>query len=175
MKKCSKCKTEKTLEDFYNYHKSKDGKTPQCKACMTAYRKQNKEKQRQYMQQRRLTDNESIKETRRKSWRNLDPRKRMLQQSRNRAKRKGIEHNISLEDIIVPEMCPLLGVPFIVGTKDNYEHTHSLDRMDPTKGYVKGNVWVITKKANSMKNSATRKELLYFAKQINIYFSDDIV
>ena len=77
---------------------------------------------------------------------------------------------------MIPPLCPLLNVPFVNGTKGDYEFTPSLDRIDPTKGYVKGNVWVITKKANSMKNSATRAELLTFVSNIIKYFGDnDIV
>ena len=69
-----------------------------------------------------------------------------------------------------------INVPFILGEKGNYEYTPSLDRIDPTKGYIKGNVWVITKRANTMKNSATREELLKFANNIYKYFGDnDIV
>ena len=65
---------------------------------------------------------------------------------------------------------------FVAGEKGNYEYTPSLDRIDPTKGYIKGNVWVITKRANTMKNSATREELLKFADNIYKYFGDnDIV
>lgn len=72
--------------------------------------------------------------------------------------------------------CPLLEVPFVAGEKGNYEYTPSLDRIDPNKGYVKGNVWVITKRANTMKNNATRAELLKFADNIYKYFRDnDIV
>ena len=128
------------------------------------------------MRRRRLQDNETIKAIRRKSWRELDPRKKMLQQCKNRAKRRGLDFNLELSDIIIPEKCPLLNVPFEVGTQGDYEMTYSLDRIDSSKGYIKGNVWVLTKKANSMKNSASRQELLTFANNIIKYFGDkDIV
>jgi hypothetical protein len=173
MKKCSKCKEEKDLDLFYNSKHTKSGKTSQCKKCMSDYRKSKRKKNRDYQRNRRATNNDLVCEQRRNSWRRLDPRKRILQQSRSRAKRKGIDFNLELEDIIIPNECPLLGLPFIIGTKDNYEQTHSLDRVDPTKGYTKDNVWVVTKKANSMKNSATKEELLYFAYKIIEYFEDD--
>ena len=176
MKRCVKCGETKPLDEFYNDRKQKDGKTVYCKSCLTAYREAHRERSKEYMRRRRLQDNETIKATRRKSWRELDPGKRMLQQCRNRAKRKGLDFNLELSDIIIPEKCPLLDVPFQVGTQEDYEMTYSLDRIDPSKGYVRGNVWVLTKKANSMKNSASRQELLTFANNVIKYFGDkDIV
>lgn len=177
VKKCSKCKREKPLDEFYNHKNSKDGKSNQCKECMTAYRNSRREHYKNYMQDLRNTNNEHVKETRRKSWQNQDPRKRMLSQARNRSNRKNIEFCLEIEDIPIPDKCPLLEIPFITGTKGNYEQTHSIDRIDPSKGYTKDNVWVITKKANSMKNSATEEELLTFCKNIlKLYnIDDDIV
>lgn len=93
----------------------------------------------------------------------------MIMNARERALKKGLEFNLTDEDIIIPEVCPLLNVPFILGEKDNYEYTPTIDRIDNSKGYIKGNVWVITKKANSMKNSATSQELLTFCTNILRY------
>lgn len=163
---CKKCNQVKSLNDFYTDTHSKDGKTYTCKECITEYRNRNKEKNRLYQEIRRLENNQKVCEIRRNSWRNLDPRKKLYQQSKSRALRKNIEFSISINDIIIPDKCPLLNVPFIIGTKNNYEYTHSLDRIDNSKGYIPGNIWVISKKANSMKNSANKEELLYFAQQI---------
>jgi len=172
-KKCSKCQKVLLVEEFYKCAKSKDGLTHHCQHCYKTYRKEKQEHYRKYMENRRQNDNETIKQTKNKSWQNLDPRKKMLQQAKNRCKRKNLEFNLELSDIILPALCPLLEIPFVIGTKGDYEHTHSLDRIDSTKGYIKGNVWVITKLANSMKNSATKQELILFATNILKYFKDD--
>lgn len=42
----------------------------------------------------------------------------------------------------------------------------SIDRIDNSLGYIPGNVEVITKKANSMKNGASNEELLNFANAV---------
>lgn len=89
--------------------------------------------------------------------------------AKQRAEKYGYDFNIEETDIIIPKMCPLLEIPIEVGSKDDYENSPSLDRIDNNKGYIKGNVWVISKKANSMKNSATQKELDIFCKNILRY------
>lgn len=95
--------------------------------------------------------------------------KQMLNRTRLRAKNKKIDFNIDESDIIIPDKCPILEVPLVIGTKGDYEYSPSIDRIDNTKGYVKGNIQIISKKANSMKNSATTKELLTFCKNILRY------
>ena len=89
--------------------------------------------------------------------------------AKQRAEKNGLEFNIEDSDIIIPKVCPLLEIPLEWGVKGNYESSPSLDRIDSTKGYIKGNVWIISKKANSMKNSATFKELQTFYKNILRY------
>ena len=164
MKRCSSCGKLKDESEFYHYKSSKDGLTHQCKQCMSEYRAY-----------RREVDNETIKADRRKHYRN-HPESRMLMAARQRAKNQGLEFNLTIDDIVIPDKCPLSEVPFVAGEKGNYEYTPSLDRIDPAKGYIKGNVWVITKRANTMKNNATREELLKFADNIYKYFGDnDIV
>ena len=167
---CTKCKKEKSVKEFYKDLNSSDQLTSKCKSCHKEYRDLNREKQRIYMQNLRNTKNEIIKENKRKAWGNADPRKLLLMQARNRAKRKNIDFNLTLEDIIIPEVCPLLNIPFVRGVKNDYEYTYSLDRIDPTKGYLKDNIWVITKLANSMKNSASKEQLLVFAENVIKYF-----
>lgn len=79
-----------------------------------------------------------------------------------RAKRKGLEFNLEREDLIVPEVCPVFHIPlkFYKGTgKTRQPDSPSVDRIDNTKGYVKGNVRIISNRANVLKSNATLEEL----------------
>ena len=91
-----------------------------------------------------------------------DPVERLFVRARDRARGTGLEFNIERSDIFVPDCCPILRTPF----EYNTYYTASIDRIDSGMGYVKRNVQVISHKANAMKNSASREELLMFAEWI---------
>jgi hypothetical protein len=90
----------------------------------------------------------------------------LLNNARKRASMYNIEFNLTPEDIYIPDRCPILGKPFIVGVLGGSDYSISLDRIDPDKGYVKGNVQVISKLANSMKQNASVEDLKSFANYI---------
>ena len=93
-----------------------------------------------------------------------------------RCRRDSLEFNLEYSDIILPEECPILKHPFIIGEGTNYKWTPTIDRIDSTKGYIKGNVRVISMMANKIKSNATKEELAIFAENImNYFYSDDIV
>lgn len=84
----------------------------------------------------------------------------MLRQAKVRAKRKGIEFDIEESDIELPIICPLLGLPLRYGGMGlSQSNSATLDRIDNLKGYVKGNVWVISFRANTIKSDASLSEL----------------
>lgn len=87
----------------------------------------------------------------------------MIADARKRAKKKNLPFDISIEDIYVPDVCPVLGITLEIG-RDDLDTSPSLDRLDPAKGYVKGNVNVISYRANTLKNNATSEELLKVVK-----------
>lgn len=95
-------------------------------------------------------------------------RKYTLTQLRIRAKRDGVPCTVTLKDIAWPETCPILGEPLVHAGPDWRWHP-SVDRLEPAKGYVPGNCFVISRLANTMKNCATREELLRFVKNIVPY------
>jgi hypothetical protein len=83
----------------------------------------------------------------------------MLTGARTRAKALGLEFNLEESDITIPETCPVLGMPLVFGRLTRNDNSPSLDRIDNTKGYVKGNVVVISMRANRLKNNGTLEEL----------------
>lgn len=80
-----------------------------------------------------------------------------------RAKNDSMEFDLELTDIVIPEVCPYMKTPFIMGDK---QLAASLDRIDSSKGYTKDNIRVISFRANRMKNNATEQELISFAKGV---------
>lgn len=115
--------------------------------------------------QRSKIDPEIKKAWGRKSYhlRKADPAnivKFILRHAKLRSQWRDIEFNITEEDIVTPEYCPILGVKL---TKDDRRYGYSLDRIDPKLGYVRGNVWVVSQLANAMKWDSSHEERLAFA------------
>ena len=102
--------------------------------------------------------NECNNEKRRK-WYKGDPRTVMLQSAKARAKRDGFTFDLTKEDIIIPEVCPVLGIPLYVGTRFDHDNAPTIDRKGFVLGYTKRNIKVISYRANRIKNDATPEEL----------------
>jgi hypothetical protein len=82
----------------------------------------------------------------------------MLLTAKCRAKKKGVPFTITEDDITVPEFCPILGIKLRKGTRKVHHDSPSLDRLIPELGYVPGNVFVISNRANAIKNTGTVEE-----------------
>lgn len=86
------------------------------------------------------------------------------------AKRRGIEFNLKYTDITIVDSCPLLGIPLSYNdflSNDNQFNSSNwatVDRFDNTKGYVRGNIWIISRLANSMKSKSTIDQLETFSR-----------
>lgn len=84
---------------------------------------------------------------------------KMWSAAKDRARRRGIEFDLELEDIHIPECCPVLGMKLERGEGKAHPASPSLDRIIPSKGYVKGNTQVISNRANTVKKDATLDEV----------------
>ena len=82
----------------------------------------------------------------------------MFYGAKSRAKVKGFDFDIELSDVVIPDVCPILQQPLDL-SKTNRDWSPSLDRIDNSKGYVKGNVQVISYKANRIKSTITLEEI----------------
>ena len=94
--------------------------------------------------------------------RRRNPKYGMVRSARNRADAKGLPFNITEDDIIIPQHCPVLGCELEFGDSPHHDRAPSLDRLKPELGYVSGNVRVISLRANRLKSdgSVAEHELL---------------
>lgn len=79
--------------------------------------------------------------------------------ARYRAKRDGLKFNITMQDIVLPQRCPVFQTRLRFGAR-LHKCIPSLDRIDSRKGYVRGNVQIISLRANTLKLDATLDELV---------------
>jgi hypothetical protein len=98
-------------------------------------------------------------------WRERDPKNAWacgaVGQAKTRARAVGLEFDIDKDYIasILPDVCPVFGTPFVWYGKKISELSPTLDRLIPALGYVKGNIAVISMKANAIKSNATAAEV----------------
>ena len=81
----------------------------------------------------------------------------MLKSAKRRANEKGLSFNITAKNIreVWPKnnRCPVLNVKLLHSYNgSNSPNSPSLDRKSPSKGYVKGNIAVISTRANTIKS-----------------------
>lgn len=86
----------------------------------------------------------------------------LLKSRQTDAKTKNLSFSLTIEDIIIPDVCPVLGIPLIFSDKRT-NNTPSIDRIDNTKGYTKDNIVVCSWRANMLKKNATVLELQQLA------------
>ncbi len=143
---CNDCGAEKRKRFAAKYR-------PVVAACQRAYRARTKEEK---LQRRRALYEQKTRQ---------DPIARWVtaavSASKARAKKKGMPHNLTHEYVrsLCVERCPALGVTLTYSNPERQVATSpNLDRIKPALGYVVGNVRVISKRANTIRNDATTEE-----------------
>lgn len=173
-KKCTKCGKELPLKDF-NKGNSLFGRRSFCRECEKEIQNSPKRvARRRELELKRRENPEYVKHRNKKDRERVHSnensyKRAMLSSARSRAKLKNLDFNINLSDIDLPEVCPLLGIPLSINAS-NKDFAYSLDRIDSSKGYVKGNVWVISDRANRLKNNSTVEELEMLVSNLKKYW-----
>lgn len=93
----------------------------------------------------------------------------IFRSAKGRAKRKGLSFNITQKDLIVPKVCPVLGIEIIPKASREMKQrdsSPSIDRIIPSLGYVKGNVRIISNRANRLKSDMTIEECKLILKDL---------
>src|SRR5580692_6046027 len=124
-----------------------------------AWYERNKEERNRYATEWRKNNREKDRAIRKRKYAKRTSEQRLLRNAKHSAWLRGTTVSITLEDIIIPDVCPVLGIPLFRQGGTRTANSPSLDRLDNTKGYVKGNVWVISWRANKLKGESTLAEL----------------
>lgn len=153
MKRCWACKQEKPITEYSRNRSKSSGYSAECKACVRQYNL------------RHLASKTDYYKTYRKERRVKDLAWYLYLECRARAKRNGQEFDLLPEDIVIPACCPVFGFKFRVGRQFR-DFSASVDRKDSSRGYVRGNIQVISYLANRMKSNADLEQLKRFAQWI---------
>ena len=159
---CKKCSTWKDKENWY-YRKS-GARDSMCKDCRKLYRRDEKKiHSRKYYNEHK----EHYLELHKK-WREENLELKLWHSCKQSAKRRNMDFDIEPSDIVIPLFCPIFGIALDTHAESGgglgYDwkinpYRPSVDRIDNTKGYVKGNIHVISWRANSLKRDASISEL----------------
>jgi len=142
MKHCISCDTKKKNEEFYSHPQNKDNLQTYCKECTRS----------KY-----------------KTWVEENYERYLVNGARNSAKKRNIYFDLKPSDIVIPDVCPVLGIPIgkrSTGKQGHKDDSATIDRFDNNKGYVKDNVFVISWKANNIKSNGTYEEIMKVAEWV---------
>lgn len=173
LKICNLCNKEPALSNF----KGKSGKCRECRNFILRQQrlvvkdKINEKNREQYIKhkdrfrktQKKYEQKKAILERTDK----IRHAKYLIQAARARSRRLKLQFSITYLDIPIPECCPILGIKLYKNNKISY-NSATVDRIIPEKGYIKGNVMVISCKANQIKNNGTPDEIL----KVGVYFKN---
>lgn len=176
MKICYRCKIEKEESCFSLFNKLNAKKEKvvyfqsYCKKCSNEVRVEHSRKFRDKYKANNRKHYYSKGKFREKQRRIENREVFLLKSAKARALKYNLPFNLELQDIIIPKYCPLLNIEFKLNEMIKGDlMVPSLDKIIPKLGYVKGNVKVISLKANLMKQNASKEELFEFIKNIPDY------
>ena len=156
MKNCCECRLDLPLTMYHTNKTHKDGHSAMCKPCTKVYKKAYYERNKA-----------AVKDKSKELYSGQGRLRYLVNKSRDRAKLQGLEHTITVDDLVLPDACPYLGITLTTEWgKGQLKTNASIDRIDSTKGYIPGNVQIISRLANTMKSDATEEQLMRFAQAI---------
>ena len=157
LKYCPQCDTIKNINCFANIKNLNGTNRPAgwCKSCrlrnekkIALSRDNNPEKKKQFSNRKK-----ELKYKTSESYIRF-----MLYAAKGRAAAKGLDFNLSIEDITIPEICPILNIPLQISKGPRKNNSPSLDRINNSKGYTRDNTRVISWRANHLKHDGTLEE-----------------
>lgn len=152
---CQDCRQPLPLTAFTRSPRNKQGVLPKCKKCRQKHLNARWASDAHYRKSRSTASYACQKQQRKH-----DNRRILLASARQRAKRKQLPFNLTLDDIVIPERCPVFNTILAPsGKRSPIDSSPTIDRLCPEKGYVRGNIAVISHLANRIKSNATLAQL----------------
>lgn len=150
--KCIKCEEEKEESEFLRNKKIRK----KCKKCLYCEEFENRKNKMNGTESGDL----------------FYVRKVLLKSAKIRSKVKSLDFNLTLDDLVnvKNKVCPISGQSIIYKCGVDNKRSASLDRIDPNKGYISGNISIISHEGNTLKNrnnlSSTIRIMKYIAKNL---------
>lgn len=142
------------------------------KQYLKEYRKKNKEKIAKNYKNYYLNNRDTLIKQMKDRYEKTKPRtlyqtiNRNLNNIKSKCKLNGTPFDITIDDIVIPDVCPLLGIELKAGLSRNSAQSPSIDKIVPNLGYVRGNVWIVSYRANKIKTDASLDELKTLVKNL---------
>lgn len=93
--------------------------------------------------------------------------------AKENAKKENIKFEISPNDIKIPNKCPYLGIELTTNFSDFEKPNYcTIDLFNKKKGYIVGNVQIVSKLSSEIKNQIPDEYLIVFAKNIAKIFKN---
>ena len=150
-KTCKYCKQSKPINQFI---KVLSWRRKCCKNCY----------QLPFLEQQRKKDEEAIQKREKycekyeKYERERHPQWSLFRNAKGRSKRYNLPFTLKIEDIVIPEFCPVLGIKLRKASGKMDDFSPTLDRLNPKLGYTKENICVMSNRANRMKSNGSIEE-----------------
>ncbi len=164
LKRCNRCQVKKLPTEFGRKADQPDGLQRSCRPCLNEYSRlwarDNAERREEVVKTWRKNNPDKVRKATMK-WRANNHESMLFYKAKHRAKKNGEPFALTKEDIVVPAVCPVLGIPLkrhVGGKGKTHDDSPTLDKIVPALGYVKGNVAVISGRANRVKNDASAEE-----------------
>lgn len=162
LRECRTCKVVKPITEYHKHPLGKSGKNTRCKLCDRDYQRAyaNRPGIREQKKVYAIEYNAKPETKARAAEQRLGaPERFLLGRARRRARDLGLPFDLEPCDVHIPPNCPVLGISLRPGLRVFVDGSPTLDRMVGALGYVKGNVCVISWRANRLKSDATAEEL----------------
>lgn len=146
---CPACKARRVCDDFFPSSVGRPGRP--CRECSNLRRRIWAAKRPDVVNRHAAIQAQK--------WRDNVPLY-LWKRAKERAKKNALPFSITPDDLLVPTHCPVLGIPLSRQREQNRDCSPTVDRFIPERGYVVGNVAVISYRANSLKRDGTLSEFL---------------